>query len=166
MNATLEILHKMVWEFRGKYGDRFATPDVRTSANFAMCEAGEALDAWIRANTGDAYNRASIRDRKIDEELLQCAMMIMTALGVGYKYDILLEERSVLDERSAIERICREVGMLPFLDEQELYFRELAEQSAMDALAYILAVVDGPIEALQRVLHNIYKKRVEPEMHK
>jgi hypothetical protein len=166
MNATLEILHKMVWEFRGKYGHKFATPDVRTSANFAMCEAAEALDAWIRANTGDAYNRANIRDRKIDDELMQCAMMIMTALGVDFQYGVRPIIQPLTGERDIIEKVFHELGMLPLLAEKEFFLRELAEQYAINALAYILVVVEDPVEVMQRVLHTIYKKRVEPEVHK
>jgi hypothetical protein len=156
----------MVWDFRGKYSHKFATPDVHTSANFAMCEAGEALDAWIRLNTGDAYNRASARDRRIDEELMQCAMMIMTALGVDFKYEVRPILQPLTGEREIIEKVFHELGMLPLLAEKEFFLRELAEQYAINALAYILVVVEDPVEVMRRVLHTIYKKRVQPVVHK
>jgi hypothetical protein len=85
-NATLEILHNMVWKFRNQYNDKFATPGVRRSANFAACEAAETLDAWIRLKTTE-FNRANFRDRKIEEKAMQCAMMVITALGKGFQYD-------------------------------------------------------------------------------
>ena len=172
VNATLEILHSMVWEFRGKYSHKFATPDVRRSANFAACEAAETLDAWIRLNTTE-FNRAAIRDRKIEEEAMQCAMMVMTALGKGFQYDkekaldSVVEGKMLWGQLDLVEDLVDEASGVRFLDRPELgpVAYDIGKDYALAALSTVLALVEDPVEVMKRVLHNIYKKRVAPEVH-
>jgi hypothetical protein len=172
INATLEILHQMVWDFRSNNSDKFATPDVRTSANFAACEAAETLDAWIRLNTTE-FNRAAIRDRKIEEEAMQCAMMILTALGKEFKYDnekaldSVVEGKRLWDQLDLIEDLVDEASGVRFLDRPELgpVAYDIGKDYALAALSTVMALVEDPVEVMQRVLHTIYKKRVAPEVH-
>lgn len=73
-----------IWRFREQAAAWWPTPSVGDSLRFAFTEMGEALDARLRDNPVYARNHA--RERQIDEELAQCAIMLMTALGPDWRY--------------------------------------------------------------------------------
>jgi hypothetical protein len=72
-------LHEMTWDFRQDTASVFPIPNRADSLRFALCEAAEALDAWLRRN-GD-YKRNRQKEHDIAGELAQCVMMLMTAYG-------------------------------------------------------------------------------------
>jgi hypothetical protein len=49
---TLQQAHAELWGFRAEMGDAWPTPDTLDALRFAVTEAGEALDAWMRARFG------------------------------------------------------------------------------------------------------------------
>jgi hypothetical protein len=75
-----------VWAFRKAFAFWWPTPPEDDAVRFAYCESGELLDALLREN--DAYRRN--HDRKVDwgQEMAQCAIMIVTALGPAHKYGL------------------------------------------------------------------------------
>ena len=78
MNATIQELHKLVWEFRREMQDYFPTPNQADSIKFAFTEVGEALDAELRQNP--LYKRNNEKAHSVERELTQCAMMLLTAV--------------------------------------------------------------------------------------
>lgn len=86
MTDTAKILqqaHAELWAFRDEMGDAWPTPDTLDALRFAVTEAGEALDAWMRANRPQyARNRERLDwDGAVLDELADCAMMLLTAVG-------------------------------------------------------------------------------------
>lgn len=75
-------LHKLVWDWRAKYEDIYATPDRLDSAKFFVCEYAEALDADLRTNEKYLRNRSTNLD--VNNELADTAIMLITALGRKY----------------------------------------------------------------------------------
>ncbi len=73
--------HTAVWAYRARLADKWPTPATADALRFAFCEASEALDAWLRLQP--QYVRNNARDLSVTDELADCAMMLLTALGVG-----------------------------------------------------------------------------------
>ncbi len=85
MNDITKILrqaHAELWAFRDEMGEAWPTPDTLDALRFAVTEAGEALDAWMRANRPQyARNRERLDyDEAVLDELVDCAMMLLTAI--------------------------------------------------------------------------------------
>jgi hypothetical protein len=76
---TLKACHALVWTRRQKLGRWWPTPDPLNSLRFAVTEASEALDAWLRLKGG--YVRNHDKDMSVEDELADCAMMLLTAMG-------------------------------------------------------------------------------------
>ena len=76
---TLRECHRIVWQYRRELEAVWPTPDRLDSLRFATTEAAEALDAWLRMNGTYARNRA--KDLSVLDELADCALMLITALG-------------------------------------------------------------------------------------
>lgn len=83
----LQALHAELWAFRAEMDANTAwkTPPVLDALRFAVTEAGEAMDAWLRVHGGYARNHEKQPD--VYGELADCAMMLMTALGPEWKHD-------------------------------------------------------------------------------
>ena len=82
--SRLQAVAETVWAFRRAATAWWPTPPTGDALRFAFTEAGEALDARLRDNLTYARNHA--RARLVEEELVQCAIMLMTALGEGWRY--------------------------------------------------------------------------------
>lgn len=78
-HVVLAECHGLVWAYRRELEAVWPTPGRGDALRFAVTEAAEALDAELRANPLYARNRA----REMDEldELADCALMLLTALG-------------------------------------------------------------------------------------
>jgi len=73
-------LHRAVWELRAEIGHVWLTPSPLDCLRYAFTEAGEAMDAWLRQQRpDDARNNA--RDADVLDELADCAIMLVSALG-------------------------------------------------------------------------------------
>ena len=77
--VELAACHALVWAYRRELGAVWPTPGRVDALRFAVTEAAEALDAWLRTNPAYARNRA--REMDVLDELADCAMMLLTALG-------------------------------------------------------------------------------------
>jgi len=82
--ADITATHAVVWAYRQRLAHLWPTPDPQDSLRFAVTEAGEALDASLRQNP--AYARNNHRNMSVEDELADCAMMLVTANGADYSY--------------------------------------------------------------------------------
>lgn len=76
-------LRRVVWDFRQRpeIAQAWPAPDLLDSLRFAACEAAEAVDAQLRQNKTYVRNRED--EASIQDELADCAMMLITAWGPG-----------------------------------------------------------------------------------
>lgn len=75
----LQDLHKLVWDFRGMASEFWPTPEPDDALRYAFTEAGEAIDADLRAKRpSDKRNNDKNHDRL--DEWADCAIMLLTAL--------------------------------------------------------------------------------------
>lgn len=71
--------HAIVWRYRDELQEVWPTPDATDALRFAFTEAAEAMDANLRLNSG--YARNNDKTLSVDDELADCAMMLLTAVG-------------------------------------------------------------------------------------
>lgn len=76
---TLKECHRIVWAYRQQLEDVWPTPTTEDALLFAFTELGEAIDAHLRSK--DVYARNRDKDLSVLDELADCAMMLLTALG-------------------------------------------------------------------------------------
>ena len=79
MTSPAIQLHTHVWRVRAEIGDTWLTPSPLDCLRYAVTEAGEAMDAWLRdQRPDDARNN----ERRLDvlDELADCAIMLVSAL--------------------------------------------------------------------------------------
>ena len=75
-----EACFSLVWDFREKYGESWKTPDTLDSLRYAYSEMGEAYSEFLREKRStDLRNRDKVPE--FDEELADCAIMLITAVG-------------------------------------------------------------------------------------
>jgi len=79
----LRECHTIVWQWRAKLADVWPTPNRLDALRFAVTEAAEALDAWLRLNGG--YARNHDKSLSVADELADCAMMLLTAAGEDWQ---------------------------------------------------------------------------------
>jgi len=128
--STVEILqqcHTDLWAFREHMGDSWPTPDTLDALRFAVTEAGEALDAWMRANRPQyARNRDRLNgEDAVLDELADCAMMLLTALGPG-EFVGHFTENDLSDLRGTPVSICCGVASAAETVEQGNYFSDFS----------------------------------------
>lgn len=76
----LAKVHRTVWDFREEMEHLWPSPGLVDSLRYAFTEAGEAMDARLReTRPGDSRNND--RQASVEEELADCAIMLLTALG-------------------------------------------------------------------------------------
>lgn len=76
---TMLELRDLIWSYRQRLADRWPTPPPVDALRFAFTEAAEAMDAWLRLQP--AYNRNNAKELSVEDELSDCLMMLVTALG-------------------------------------------------------------------------------------
>jgi len=98
----MQELHNELWAFRDEMDATtpWKTPSPLDSLRYAFTEVAEALSDWLRVNRDHARNHDHEPD--VLAELADCAMMLMTALGKGWKYD----SRGYIDGDSTLEGIA------------------------------------------------------------
>lgn len=77
--ATLKLCHEIVWKYRQQLEDYWPTPTTEDALLFSFTELGEAVDAHLRSKPQYARNNA--KDLSVLDELADCALMLITALG-------------------------------------------------------------------------------------
>lgn len=83
MTETLRECHAIVWRYRAELEPYWPTPTTEDALLFAFTELGEAIDAALR--TKGKYARNRDKDLSVLDELADCAMMLLTALGPNFK---------------------------------------------------------------------------------
>lgn len=147
----------MVWAFRDEWCEYFPTPNYLTSLYFAETEIGEAKDAWIRQHAGLAYNRSvQAKAITVSHELAQGLMMVITALGRD------VDQTCRCTEPATISEILHLVSGAAVLAEagHEWAWR----LNAINAAYALVATLDNPVETMERVLDDLFEKRVEPRL--
>lgn len=81
---TLRECHRIVWQYRAELESVWPTPSTEDALLFAFTELGEAVDAYLRSKSEYARNRD--KDLSVLDELADCAMMLLTALGSGWEF--------------------------------------------------------------------------------
>lgn len=79
LTETLKRCHEIVWTYRRELEHVWPTPSTEDALLFAFTELGEAIDAHLRSKPEYARNRD--KDMDVLDELADCAMMLLTALG-------------------------------------------------------------------------------------
>lgn len=80
---TMIELRGLIWTYRHRLADRWPTPPPVDALRFAFTEAAEAMDAWLRLQP--AYNRNNAKVLSVEEELADCILMMVTALGPAWQ---------------------------------------------------------------------------------
>ena len=103
----LRKCHAIVWQWRAKLADVWPTPNRLDALRFAVTEAAEAMDAWLRLNGG--YARNHDKSLSVEDELADCAMMLLTAAGEDWEPNV-----RFWYYESKLERIVFHVASLCF----------------------------------------------------
>ena len=75
----LQRAYQQVWKFRGQYNRFWRTPEPVNCLRYAVTEAAEALDAWLREERSkDARNQQ--KEKNVIEELADCAIMLLSSI--------------------------------------------------------------------------------------
>ncbi len=154
--AEIAAAHAVVWQYRARLADKWPCPaTVRDSLAFALCEACEAVDAALRNNP--LYVRNNHRNLSVTDELADCAMMLLTALGRDYR-------EFPVDAAYLTQRQDDALDVLALKAAQALYFAGsdtyLTRAYSMAALALIAAYPGMPpmAEAVTARLDRIAAK--------
>lgn len=145
-----------VWKFRKKYSEYWATPDLLWSLRFAFTEIGEALDAWIRANSNQ-FSRNREKSMDVIDELADTALMLLTALGPN----AWVTDRPASYEPT-IETVAERIGRCL---KRASDGAELEHLDGLIVMAYteILALGVTP-DDIQRRLDRIFNKHIFPKV--
>jgi hypothetical protein len=120
---SLQEAHTLIWKFRAEMEPFWATPTPLDSLRYAFTEAGEAMDADLRARRpGDSRNN----DRDVDllDELADCAIMLLTAVDTDqipdqYALNIAMNTQPT-PQRHRLETLCHDVALVMSASRQEL----------------------------------------------
>lgn len=85
ITETLRTCHAIVWRYRAELEPYWPTPNTEDALLFAFTELGEAIDAHLRTKGDYARNRD--KDLSVLDELADCAMMLLTAVGANYEIE-------------------------------------------------------------------------------
>lgn len=77
----LQKLHATIWRFREVMEPFWATPEPVDCLRYAFCEAGEAMDAWLRQQRPND-SRNNERQPDVLDELADCAIMLLSAVPI------------------------------------------------------------------------------------
>jgi NTP pyrophosphatase (non-canonical NTP hydrolase) len=148
---NIQETHEMIWEFRKKYSQYWATPDLHDSLMFALSEIGEAADAIMRME--DGYSRNNERQTNYLDELADTAIMLHTALG---------ENCNIGQERyfSDLGTVAYHIGLALFTESFE---PDVCRNSSINALENLYSLVPDLPERIASRLERIYEKHVEPQ---
>lgn len=84
IEPTLRECHRIVWQYRAELEAYWPTPTTEDALLFAFTELGEAIDAHLRSKAEYARNRD--KDLSVLDELADCALMLLTALGPEHNF--------------------------------------------------------------------------------
>ena len=87
-----KTLHNLIWTYRHELEAYWCTPDKIDAHRFAACESAKIIDALLRQNP--KYRRNHAKKVSLGQEVSQCAIMLMTALGEDFDWDGVAVEKS------------------------------------------------------------------------
>jgi len=106
--VDIKNLHAIVWNLRRELWDTWLTPSPLDALRFAATEAAEAIDAQMRKDPRWARNH--VKDLTVEQELAQCAIMLLTALGPEYDEKDIARLRIFSDTSSTLEYVFCLIG--------------------------------------------------------
>jgi hypothetical protein len=150
----LRECHAIVWQWRAKLADVWPTPNRLDALRFAVTEAAEAMDAWLRLNGG--YARNHDKSLSVEDELADCAMMLLTAAGKDWQ-----PSTEPALRRLTLECIVFEVAVLCFEDSIESVDFVFATEAG-DIVATIAAYpgMNNLAERINARLERIAERRL------
>lgn len=155
-------LSETVWTFRKDYEKYWPTPNKLDSLRFAFTEIAEAIDADLRGNI--TYRRNNQRNPSVEEELADCAIMLITSLPNVEVSDYIWGSTPP-HASGTLERIAKYVTRALF--RKHLPSKTIYEIDVYTALWYIVDYVGG-YDVLQRLikqrLARIYNKHVRSKI--
>lgn len=167
----LNEVHQMVWDFRKRHGEYFATPTPEWCVMYALEEIGEAIAILTRLERpGDARNREiSVTSQDYAKELTDVLMMMLSVFD-----NIPASERDYLDFHNEamknpdydfylalIEAIYNTLRFI----KQNVYYKNYAIRACVLLMNEIYAVSgEEPSMYLETKLGRIYEKRVKPQL--
>lgn len=112
----MKHLHHQVWTLREEISSTWPTPPHQDCVRYAVCEAAEAMDKWLRVKH-PTHARNHERPADINAELADCAMMLLSALGPIWQ-----PAWYVQADVGDLDTICEEVAtmLLWYTDEDVL----------------------------------------------
>lgn len=90
IQQELITCQEIVEQYRAELDPIWPRPDIQDSLLFAYTELGEAVDADLRNN--ETYQRNREKNNDVLDELADCAIMLLTALGDSFDIAKLPEE--------------------------------------------------------------------------
>ena len=151
----LRECHLIVWQWRAKLADVWPTPNCLDALRFAVTEAAEAMDAWLRLNGG--YARNHDKSLSVEDELADCAMMLLTAAGEKWQPHVPFQFYDL-----TLESIVFHVSMLCY-DYPDAYFSSLEVNHSICDLVAMIAAYPGMSNLAERMngrLERIAERRL------
>lgn len=158
--------HLTLWVFRDMHAQYWPTPNPRDSMRYAFCEAGEALDARLRAGRpGDARNTE--RDVSEADELADVVIMLLTAIGPvcpDWKYPAdLLSGQAGQDLDILVMHVASVMGHIVLKGPALIPWEQKVWILAVDIAHYLRVKLGEPLFPLvESRLNRIWKKHVAP----
>jgi len=145
---TMIELRDMIWAYRHRLADRWPTPLPLDALRFAFTEAAEAMDARLRLRLQPAYNRNNAKALSVEDELADCMMMLITALGEEWQPPI------VGGYAATLEGICAAVGdCLQSAAWESIFWQKLVVIAIVKIDAYLdadpVTLVKGRLERIE-----------------
>ena len=147
-------LHDLVWRYRDELAEWWPTPPTDHALAFAVTEAGEAIDAWLR--TFPEYARNNDKHHEELDEWADCAMMLVTALGRFHTRQSRNADK--MDRLTIVVHISKAAYYAERIDSSA---KSISTFSASFALAGIIHYLGGHENAHARIdtrLRRIAKK--------
>jgi len=153
MIEAIEAITSIVWDFREKNKNWWKTPDKQDSLRYALTEAAEAMDAWLREKRQDDLRNHDCSEDGVLDELADCAIMLVTAMDYPATNAI---------EESSLERLALEIASALHLDSPGL--KEFHARNALSVvLALFYAANKDIIEYVQSRLRKIEAKVIREQ---
>lgn len=166
--VAVRSAYETVWAFRDVNAEYWKTPNAQDSMRYAFCEAGEALDARLRAERKDDA-RNTERDASEADELADVIIMLLTAIGPywnwrDWKYPAgLLPGQAGKDLDTLVLHVASVMGHVVLKGPALMPWEQKAYILAVDITYYIREKLGGhSFPLIESRLNRIWKKHVAP----
>lgn len=159
---TIEQIHSIVWAFRKANDSWWLTPTPDDCIRYAFTEAGELMEAYLRAKRpGDARNNVKLVE--IDHELADVVIMLVSAVpNIPNVLTPLTRMKPEIDDICACVGFCLDDfdDVDIFVMDALIFSQRYAEQHNID----LVAQVRKNLEAIEQKHYN--KMGLKPKEHK